>query len=226
MEMNYRWAAALAVVTSLAASGTAHAAPPTLSSIDSDNRHPVATFAAPGADSVTLYFASSPERSTDGSFLQENIVDLDFLTTDEIQGGYWYGGSQLDPGTYYVLLNASCPSYENPNCTEGFSTLATLTVPKPPMVFQGKVTAYRYLTSVDLSLTVTPLGEALPYRVCWTKANRRRKCVRGTVDGYSWNSSGQDTLDVRKRGMRKVTRFSWYVGGRRVATKRVRIKRA
>lgn len=44
-------------------------------------------FSAPGADSATIYLATEPDRATDGGFLQENIKDLDFLTTDEIQGG-------------------------------------------------------------------------------------------------------------------------------------------
>jgi hypothetical protein len=50
-----------------------------------------------------------------------------------------------------------------------------------------------------------------------------RKCVVGTVDGYSWNSAATDTIEVRKRGMRKLTTFTWYVDGRKVASQRVRI---
>jgi hypothetical protein len=99
----------------------------------------------------------------------------------------------------------------------------TLTVPKPRERFSGSVKNYRSLSFVTLELKVTPLGEHLPYRVCWRLTRQRQKCVKGTVDGFSWNSSASDSLDVRKRGMPKSTTFAWYVSGHKVASRRSRI---
>jgi hypothetical protein len=84
---------------------------------------------------------------------------------------------------------------------------------------------YRYLSTVDLYFRVAPLGEGLRYRVCWTRVGKRRKCVRSTVDGYSWNSPATDQIEVTKRGMPNRTAFAWYVDSRKVASKRVRIPR-
>jgi hypothetical protein len=75
--------------------------PPTLTSVSQQNRHPSATVSMPGADDATIYFASKPDRATDGGFLQENIKATDFFTADEIQRGSWLYEDQLDPGTYY-----------------------------------------------------------------------------------------------------------------------------
>jgi hypothetical protein len=110
-------------------------------------------------------------------------------------------------------------------CMEGFSDMLTLAVPKPVASYRGGVRAYRYLSTVDLRLRVAPLGERLRYRVCWTLTDKRRRCVRSTVDGYSWNSAATDQIEVRKRGMPQRTAFAWYVEGRKVASKRVRIPR-
>jgi hypothetical protein len=92
--------ALLSVLASLVFVGGALAQPPILSSVTvSADRHPSAHFSTPKASDVTIYFASKPDRGTDGSFFQENIVALDFLTTSEIQTGSWTGSDQrLDPG--------------------------------------------------------------------------------------------------------------------------------
>ncbi len=213
------------LLAGLALPALASAAAPTLLGVGQDDRHPSATFAMPGADSATIYFASQPARATDGSFLTENVEDLDFLTTDEIQAGQWRYESQLDPGTYYVILRATdYDCSDGPDCLDGFSDVATLQIPRPAQRYRGRVT--RFLSTVELSLTVAPLGERLPYRVCWTPATQPRRCVRGRVDGYSWNSSATDTVSVRKRGMARTTTFVWSVDGRRVASKRVLIRPA
>ena len=79
-----------------------------------------ALFSIPGADLATIYFATKPDRASDGSFLQENIAALDSLTTDEIQSGSWTYESQLDPGTYYVLLYATdFDCIGQPTCLDG-----------------------------------------------------------------------------------------------------------
>jgi hypothetical protein len=216
-----------AVVASVACAGTAAAAAPTLLTVGDQNRHPTATFSMPGADDATIYFATKPDRATDGRFLEENVEDLDFLTTDEIQGGQWLDSAQLDPGRYYVLLRATDNECfgGDPACMEGFSNMLTLAVPRPVPRYRGAVRVSRYLSTVDLHFRVAPLGERLRYRVCWTRVDKPRKCVRSTVDGYSWNSAATDQIEVSKREMPNRTAFAWYVDGRKVASGRVRIPR-
>jgi hypothetical protein len=174
----------------------------------------------PGADFATIYFSTKPDRASDGSFLQENIKDLDLLTTDEIQIGSWSYESQLDPGTYYVMLRATdFDCIGQPTCIDGYSNMLTLAVPKPPQTYRAGVEVLHYLGVAYLTLRVTPLGEKLPYKVCWRLKSRRLRCVSGSVDGYSWNSSADDEVRVGLRGTARRTTFVWYVGGRKVAAK-------
>jgi hypothetical protein len=222
--LGLREAYLVAVVGSLAFASAAGAATPTLSSVGDQNRHATATFSAPGADDATIYFATKPDRATDGHFLEENVKHLALLTADEIQAGRWLDSAQLDPGRYYVLLRAS--DYEclgDPNCMSGFSDMLTLAVPKPVPRYRGNVHAYKYLSTVRLAFRVAPLGERARYRVCWKLVTGRRRCVRQTVSGYSWNSPAEDDVTVRKRGMPTVVTFAWYVDGRKVVSKRARI---
>jgi hypothetical protein len=210
-----------AALAALGFPGVVLAAPPTLLSVGQQNMHPTATFSAPGADFATMYLASSPDRGTDGRFLQENVKEIDSLTDDEIQRGAWLDSSQVDPGTYYVMLEATEFCYPpDPACIEGFSSVLTLQVPKPRSSYQGKVgPVYRFLRVVNLELTVRPLGERLPYRVCWRLRSKARRCVAAVVTGFSWNSPASHSLTVRMRGMAKRTTFTWFVNGRAVATK-------
>jgi hypothetical protein len=216
----------VAVLGSLACAATAWGAGPTLLSVGQQNRHPTATFAAPGAEDATIYFATAPDRATDGRFLEENVGHLDLLTTDEIQAGHWLDSAQVDPGRYYVMLRAAdYDCFGEPMCVDGFSDMLTLAVPKPVQRYRGGVRVWQYLSTVSVRFRVAPLGERLRYRACWTLVGKRRKCVRRAVSGYSWNSPAEDQIKVRKRGMPRVTTFAWYVDGRRVASKRVRIPR-
>lgn len=185
-------------MASLAFAAGAGAAPPALLSAGEQDRHPTATFSLPGADDAMIYFATKPDRATDGSFLQENVEDLDLFTADEIQAGQWLYESQLDPGGYYVMLRAT--DYDclgDPGCMGGFSDVLSLTIPKPASRYRGQVRTYRYLSAVTLGFRADPLGERLPYRVCWRLVGRR-KCVRGALDGYSWSSPATDEITVRR----------------------------
>jgi hypothetical protein len=201
--------------------GAAFAAPPQLLSVGQQNRHPTATFSAPSADFATIYLATKPDRGSDGHFLDENVKESDFLTSDEIQRGAWLDTSQVDPGTYYVMLEATQFCYPpDPSCTEGFSSVLTLEVPKPSSSYRGHVgPMFRFSRVVWVDLTVRPLGERLPYRVCWRLRTKKQRCASGLVLGYSWNSSASDSLRLSMRGMAKRTTFTWYVKGRRVASK-------
>ncbi len=162
--MKLLLAASAAALVSLGFANAAQAAAPALLSVGQQNRHPTATFSAPGAEFATMYLASSPERGTDGRFLQENVKETDFLTDDEVQRGAWLDSDQVDPGTYYVMLEATSFCFPpNPACVEGFSSVLTLTVPKPRSSYRGTVgPVYRFLRVVYLDLTVRPLASGCP----------------------------------------------------------------
>ena len=135
-----------AVLLGLLFVSEAAAGPPLLNNVSQDRRHPRATIAAPRASSVTIYIANRPDRATDGSFLTENVKEIDFLTDQELQTGAWLYESALDPGTWYLMARASaessCYSYPPPDykevidpaCAHGFSDVLTLTIPKPTRV--------------------------------------------------------------------------------------------
>jgi hypothetical protein len=225
-------AAILSTVVLLATPGSAFAVPPTFSAVSQQDRHPVAKFSAPRADFVAIYFASKPDRATDGSFLQENIVSVDILTDSEIQAGRWSGETQLNPGSYWVMLSAS-PDFGlcfrddgtiDPACADGFSNVVTLVVPKPTVRYAARVTVYRYLREASLRLIATPLGEKRSYRLCYKTKHGRTPCLGGTLDGFDWNSPADDTLTVSTRNLPTLATFSWYVSGARVATKRIRVR--
>jgi hypothetical protein len=111
----------------------------------------MAAFAMPGADDATIYFATRPDRATDGRFLEENVQHVDLLTRDEIQGGQWLDSDQLDPGDYHVMLSSyDYDCFDDPACMQGFSNMLSLTVPKPASRYRGSVRVYRYLSTAAL----------------------------------------------------------------------------
>ena len=95
--------------------------------------------------------------------------------------------------------------------------MLTLSVPKPRQTYRGSVLVWHYLRQANLTLRVKPLGESLPYKVCWRLMNKKRRCVTAKVGGYSWNDSASGDVTVGLRGMAKRTTFVWYVHGSKVA---------
>jgi hypothetical protein len=193
---------------------------PTLLSVTQQSRHPSATFSAPGADSPP--FTSLPALTappTGASFKKTfGIWTPSQLTRFKLGHGRTSRSSTL--GCIYAMMRADdfdCPG--TPSCIAGFSNILTLKVPKPSHTYRGSVQVFHYSHLASLTLRVTRLGESLPYKVCWKLKSKRRRCLSGKVQGYSWNSSADDTLDVRLRGMKQKTTFAWYVGGRKVASK-------
>lgn len=225
-------ALAIGVVAALVLVATALGVPPTLSSVGVQDRHPIATFSAAKSDLATIQLATRPDRATDGSFLSENVEVFDLLTDAEVQSGRWVYESQVEPGTYYVMLQAS-PDFDacwisdqgtyDPSCADGYSAVVPLTVPRPPARYTASATVFRFLKQVELRFGVTPLGDRLPYRVCYRLTTKQRRCLVGTVDGFSWNSGASDTLSLTTRRLARLTTFTWYVAGKAVAVKRVRI---
>jgi hypothetical protein len=197
---------------------------PTITAVAQQHRHPSVTFAAPRADDVTVYIASKPDRATDGSFLRENVVEVGLLTDSEIQSGYWLDSSQIDPGSYFVMLKAtrdfvSCDSYDlnfnqviDPSCADGFSTVVPLRIPRPKTRYTVKTEVLKSIGIVYLTLTAKPLGAKMPYQVCWKqpKARKKKRCVKGTLSGYSWNAAASGSLRIHTKGMARRTKFTWY----------------
>jgi hypothetical protein len=220
----------LTVVATLVLAAPAAAVAPTLT-VSAQDRRPQAAFSAPFADSAFLYFASKPDRATDGQFFSENIETSDSLTDDEIASGRWISESRIDPGTYYVMLRAF-PDFDrcylfgtggyDPACADGYSSVVTLSVPKPAARYTATADVLRSLGIVHANLKANPLGEKRAYRVCYRSKAGTRRCTSGTLDGFSWDSSATDTLRLSTRLMPTRTTLTWWVGSRQVAAKAIR----
>lgn len=171
MRLRIALVAAVALMTAPAAWGI----PPLLTNLSHEGRHPKAGIVTPRADFVTIYIATRPDRASDGSFLSENVKEFELLTDDEIQSGSWLYERAIDPGTWYVMANASAesscyssppPDYKlvrDPACAHGFSDVMTLVVPKPVSRYSIKVQTLRSIGIVYLTLRAAPLGEDRPY---------------------------------------------------------------
>lgn len=197
------------------------------------DRRPAATFSTVKADAATIYVATAPDRATNGRFFDENVRTLAFLTSSEIQNGHWTSSSRIDPGRYWVLLNASAdfnlcyildPGTFDPACSDGYSEVLPLVVPKPTIRFTTASTVYPFLGQVDLKLTAKPLGERLPYRLCYRTVKMVRRCLNGVIRGFSWDFPEDHSLSIRTRNLARFTTFTWYVGGVKVASRRVRVR--
>jgi hypothetical protein len=223
----------MVVAGALFSAAAAGAAPPTLSAVGAQDRHPTATFAAPKADAVTIYVATKPDRASDGEFLSENVVEVATLTDAEIQAGVWTDAAQLDPGTYYVLLEAEASidacyvpdtgSFD-PSCADGWSEALPLTVPRPAIRYSGAAVVRKSVGQIALTLTATPLGVQQAYKVCYSLKTKARRCLGGVADGFDWNAPGSGRLTVTTRGLAATTTFTWFVDGAKVAARTVRVR--
>ena len=229
--MNRTLALIAACLAGLAIVATAGAVPPVIAAVGQQDRHPSATVSLPKAESATIYLATKPDRATDGNFLTENVTNVEGLADSEIQLGRWLSEDRVDPGTYYVMIEAT-PDFDacfipatgayDPSCADGFSEIVTLTVPKPQTRYAAAVTVNRSLRRATLRLTAKPLGEEQAYRVCYKSAAKKPRCLRGHLDGFDWDAGTTHSLNVSTRGLAAYTTFRWYVGNRIVASKRVR----
>jgi hypothetical protein len=218
-----------AAAAGLIAPSLAQAVPPSITTVAQQSRHLSLTFSAPRADFVTLYVATKPDRATDGRFLQENVVESDSFTDSEIQQGRYLDSSQIDPGTYYLMLNADPDfgCYLSSNqwdaaCARGFSDVVKFTIPTPPVRYAATTQRLSFSQRIYVTLRAQPLGMRQAYQVCYRNAAKARRCVRGTLNGFDWGSSATDELSISTRGMAKRTTFQWYVGTRLVASRTTR----
>jgi hypothetical protein len=221
----------LAFLSSVVTATPALAVSPAITAVGQQDRHPTVSLVAPRADSVTVYIASKPDRATDGSFLEENVVESGFLTDSEIQSGQWLDRSQVGPGSYFVMVRASldftsCVSVDpnsaalinDPSCADGFSTVVPLTIPTPKTKYTVKTLLLKNIRIAYLTLTGSPLGVKVPYQVCWKQPTGKKKtltkrCVKATLSGYSWSADASDELRINTKGMARRTKFTWYTRG-------------
>jgi hypothetical protein len=215
----------LVTLTSVASASAAVVAPVVMS-VSSESRHPVVAFSAPKATDVTLEVATAPGRATNGAFFAENYVTSEFFTSGEIVNGRWMSPTRYPPGVYWVMLNASSTSYDcEPTlemCARGRSDVVSIVVPEPPIVFASALTLTQ--GTVVASLNATPLGERRSYRLCWRNRRGAERCRRGSLGGTSWDNPAADEIALSTRSLRRTTRFRWYVKGRLVASRTVRVR--
>ena len=123
-----------------------------------------------------------------------------------------------------LCYDTSSGGYD-PSCANGYSEeLVKLTILRPASRYRGDVAPLLFLHQARLTFVVTPLGDRLPYRVCYPNAKKQKRCLTGVVSGFSWNSSANDDLSVNTRGLARFTTFTWIVGGKRFAVKRARVR--
>jgi hypothetical protein len=198
---------------------------PELVSLEQRGRYLTARFGSlGGVDAATIQISTQPYQYViPGGWRTSGTETRDALTVDEIAAGSWTYERRLDPGVYYV--RAETRDYDcAPVCISGYSQTLTVTIPEPAPRFAGRVRVFRSRRAVSVTLHVTPLAMHLAYRVCWT-LKKGRRCAGRIVVGWSWEKGESDTFEVWAKGMRPVTRFVWYVEGRAVVSRKIRIRR-
>ena len=198
--------------------------PPELASLDQRGRQLTARFGSlGGVDAATIHISTQPYQYViPGGWRTSGTETRDALTADEIATGSWTYDRRLDPGIYYV--RAETRDYDcAPVCISGYSQTLTVTIPEPAQRFAGRVRLLRNRRVVSLTLQVKPLAKQLRYRVCWI-SQRGRRCAGRAMDGQSWDQATTDTVQVWAAGMRPLTRFVWYVEGRAVVSRKIRIR--
>src|SRR6201999_3322289 len=101
----------------------------------------------------------------------------------------------------------------DPSCADGFSMVVPLTVPRPKTKYTVKTDLLKNIGVAFLTLTGNPLGVKVPYQVCWKQQTGKQKmlrktCLKGTLNGYSWNADASDMLSINTKGMARRTKFT------------------
>jgi hypothetical protein len=223
----------IVILVAFAAPPAALAVPPTLLSLGHQARHPTASFSAHNADFVTIYFATRPDRATDGNFLTEHVKYTDPLTDSEIQQGRWLRASRIEPGTYWVMLRAS-PDFDrcyrsdtgdyDPACAQGYSEPVRWVLPRPQSRFSVSLYRWQSRPRIDLNFAARPWGDKTPVRLCYRTAAKQRRCLNGMLDGFTWDVGSSDEISVSTRGLATWTTFEWFLEGKRVLQRRIRVR--
>jgi hypothetical protein len=198
------------LLAAVLAAAPAAAAPPMLHEVGQDRYHPWAMFSAPGADSVTITFATSPERATDGSFFEENVTGSESLTDEEIAAGRWLSEQTVGSGMRCVMLSASsysCP--EGADCADGYSNLIRIHVPAQTL---SKATAKDAVGEVmedgllGRSWELVRYDKVEPLHGC---ARLSRLGIRCKLDWWAGDAgfSGEATV-IRRAGSEDLVRWT------------------
>jgi Tol biopolymer transport system component len=198
--------------------------PPELLSLSHDNRRLTARFGSlAGVEAATVTVSTQPHTYVvPGGWSTSGTQHHDSLTSDEITAGTWTSDSPLDPGRYFVRTETrdwDCLQI----CIAGSSGALSVEIPEPTLRFTARAKRSRDRRALLLSLRVTPLGKNLPYRVCWPTAKGRR-CRGRVMVGTSWSSGLTDVVRLPVRGLRPATRFVWYVDGKAVGSRTVKVR--
>ena len=185
-------------------------------SVSASDRRPTVTFTAPRASSVTLSFATKPDRATMEGSPRTSLIRLP--PDSEIQAGHWVADRQIDPRE---LLRAperepdfdACATRQRRHLR---ASLRRRLLPVAPMVVREPVSRaerpgrrpYSLSSSVDFA-SGRPGGEAAVPRASATEACSA-SVSGGTLAGYSRNSSDDDSRTVGRmaRGPRQSSRGS------------------
>ena len=174
------------IITAIAAlafaAPAAYAAMPvTITSTSSVNRHPQVTWALPsGWTPNVIDIAKAPDVASDGSFFTENIVDAGILQPGQTT---FLSASQLDPGTYYVRLQAYADDFSE----IGWTDTATLIIAAPPPPPPPPVARYRIdvTTLTGAKLTTLRMGQLVeveldiqPLEARFLSTAKRHLCIR------------------------------------------------
>jgi hypothetical protein len=189
--MRYRLgvlvAAAGVVVTAALAAATPVSPPP--GAVVSTS-HPLFTWTLPANEqSEALYIANKPDRTPEGKFYDENVVDIGIFTNDERQ---WSPTSPLYAGHYWWLVWSS-----DRNTFQSFySTPADFTIPVSLKLLPLRTARFTYLHLLDVRVRWRANVNALSVRV---RLLRHGKIV--------WRRTESEVNLIGSAGS---TSFGWY----------------
>jgi hypothetical protein len=145
--MPYRFAALVAVAGILAGAALAAATPVTPGpSAVVTTSHPIFSWTLPtNEQSDALYIANKPDRTPEGKFYDENVVDLGIFTSNERQ---WSPTSPLYAGAYWWLVW----SHDANTFQSYYSAPSPFTIPAALTLLPVKT--HRYLNLHWLDVTV------------------------------------------------------------------------
>jgi N-acetylneuraminic acid mutarotase len=152
----------------------------------------------------------------------------------------WSSAKRVRPGTYDVRVlgrDAACEAASGEACTAWSNELelvigryaaykVKLRSTHPEAVPSGrrKWTYFGDVVRASFRNLGNPAGDVQRYKVCHTK-NWSRRCSRRSVVGANWDSW---LVVMKRRWAGKIdgryvgfVKFTWHVGGRRVAAKRI-----
>jgi hypothetical protein len=117
---------------------------PTLLSVAAQQRHPSAAWTLPaGVGAEAIEVATSPDVSSDGSFLPENTVAYDVLAPN---ASSWLSARPLALGTFYVHVQSS---------DDGWSNVMVLTIANTAPRLSGSLRFVgRHAAFVQATITV------------------------------------------------------------------------